>query len=212
MSSIKARGKDASERNMANEINRRSLIGRMLALGAISLATGCRCTDDFLGFGKCGDEVPRGAIPQPVGTYSCQWQQAQMTRAEQDDFAIYEKEWIDRTAQLSDAGRDHLTAIARRMTSEPFTVVIEPTSSAALNEARRAEIMQYLIVRDVPGAEERVMTANPDAEGMLGQEAISVTRGYFSGGGSSRGQGGNGQSGRTNSGGGFGNAAGINSY
>ncbi len=197
---------------MANEINRRSLIGRLLALGAISLATGCRCTDDFLGIGKCGDEVPRGAIPQPIGTYSCQWQQAQMTRAEQDDFAIYEKEWIDQTAQLSDAGRDHLLSLAKRMATEPFTVVIEPTSDAALNEARRAEIMQYLIIREVPGAEERVITANPDAEGMLGQESIRVTRGYFSGGNSSRGQNGGGQLGQPSSGGGFGSSGGFGSY
>ncbi|QDU27030.1 hypothetical protein ETAA8_21140 [Anatilimnocola aggregata] len=187
------------------DINRRAAIGELLAIGAFSAIVGCQTTDDFLsGGGKCGDKVPHGAIPQPVGTYACQWQQAQMIRAEQDDFAVYEKEWLEKTAQLSPYGHDHLVRIARRLLDQPYTVVIEPTTDAALNESRRLTLVQFLLEREVPGAEDRIVIGNPAAEGMLGQEAPFIARGYFGTGS----QAGSGQASTSNSsglgGGGFG--------
>jgi hypothetical protein len=184
---------------MLPEFNRRLLLKQLLSACALSTLVGCQNGEGFL-HRKCGDEFPHGAIPQPVGTYACRWQQAQMIRAEQDDFVVYEKEWGGTSSQLTAGGLDQAHKMARRLIEQPYTVVIEPHANAGLNEARRTTLVQFLMEAQVQNPEERVVIGMPAAEGMFGQQAPLVTRGYFIGGGQSSGQSGNSGAGLGNSG------------
>jgi len=185
------------------EITRRAALSELLAAGALSTIVGCQCVEGLFVARHCGDEVPHGAVPQVVGTHACQWQHAQMARAEQDDFVIYNKEWQDRGEQLSAAGKDHLANLAGRLVDQPYTVVIEPVMDEELNAARLLTVLKYLGAQQIPALEERVVIGKPDAEGLYGIEAPFIAGGYFGAGRQGGGAGGN-------QGGGFGGGGGGN--
>jgi len=140
-------------------------------------------------------DIPPGAIPQPIGTYVCQWQTEQMARAEADDFVIYRYEWLRETDQFSPFGGQHVMRMAKRLPLAPFPVVIEPSDNQELDQARRARLIGMLAELGTADASQRVVIGVPEAEGLYGQEAPNVTRQMFrtsggTGGGSTFGFGG----------------------
>ena len=60
----------------------------------------------------CNDIAP-GAIPQPNGTYACQWVHAEKARADQDKFVIYQYEWSADATKLTPSGQEHVAQIAQ---------------------------------------------------------------------------------------------------
>ena len=132
------------------------------------LFTGCHHTE------RCKD-IPHGAIPQPIGTYVCQWQHQQMNRAEADDFVIYRYEWLRETDQFSPFGGQHMLRLAERLPHEPFDVVVEPSGEAALDEARVQVAIGLLAEQGIADAHQRVSVGIPSAEGLYGQEAPAAT-------------------------------------
>ncbi len=148
---------------------------------------GC-CQD---GQKPCNDITP-GAIPQPNGTYACQWIHGQMARADQDNFVIYQYEWSADATQaeatkLTPFGQEHLARIALGLCQVPFPVVIEPSSDQRVDESRRLAVLEALAYNRVPIMPDRVILGRPEAEGLYGQEAPGVARGML--GTSSGGQG-----------------------
>jgi hypothetical protein len=181
-----------------------------LPLAALLAATGCRNAPVRNDCAPCAD-IPHGALPQPAGTYLCQWQRAQMDLAEEDDFVVYEAEWRGLTTDLGPYGQQHLAAIAQRLPQTPFLVVIVPRFDVernqpdeALNMARRMAYVEALAHAGVPDADQRVVIGGAKAEGLLGEEAAryGFTRAI---GGDSRGGAGGGYGGGF--GGGYGSGA-----
>jgi hypothetical protein len=125
----------------------------------------------------CAD-IPPGAIPQPSGAYTCQWQHAQAARAEQDDFVLYLNEWIDQGPQLAPCGRAHLEVLTERLETAPTPVVVQQSADPQLDQARRAAVIEHLTSKGVAQAGERVVVGCPEAEGLYGFEAPRITRGY----------------------------------
>jgi hypothetical protein len=134
---------------------------------------------------KCGQfkadhcaDFPPGAMPQPVGTYACRWQNAQQGLAEDNLLEIYEHEWFMGGAELGRGGQRHLQQIARRLMSEPGQVRVQPqfdvehnAPNQELNDARVAEVIESLAELGVEHAGELVVLSPSRAEPILGEEA-----------------------------------------
>ena len=157
----------------------RNLIRLRLTLPALlcALALGC-ASDKPHGVDKCSD-IPQGAIPQPNGTFACQWQHAQIAVAHQDHYMIYENEWYLGGKELDPFGQRHVAEIAAHIAETPCKVAIEPhfdpqrnAPDEALNRERVEAVAKRLAFNGVQDAFDRVIIAQPAAEGLYGEEAV----------------------------------------
>jgi hypothetical protein len=149
--------------------------GALLIAGVAALAAGCHETGAgyFWPTDRCAD-IPCGAIPRPAGVYSCQWQNEQKFRAEQDKYVIYQCEWYLGGDHLGPEGRRHVETIAKKLDGVPFSVIIEKSANANLNETRRKYIVATLTSLGVSSAERRVVVDYSEAEGFDGSEAVRL--------------------------------------
>jgi hypothetical protein len=132
-------------------------------------APGCCNT----GHKSCND-IPPGAIPQPNGTYACQWMHEERARAGQDKFVIYQYEWAADGTKLTPFGQEHLAKIAQGLPQVPFPVVIEPSADDRVNESRRLAVLECLANCHVQIMPDRVVFGRSEAEGLYGDEAPGV--------------------------------------
>ena len=146
------------------------LCGIFLVPFAVAVVSGCH---------TCNNITP-GAIPQPNGTYACQWVHAERARAAQDNFVIYHYEWSADVTKLTPSGQGHVAQIAQAMCQVPFPVVIEPSSDRRLDDLRRMAVLEALASSGNPVPPDRVILGRPEAEGLYGQEAPGVARGMLS--------------------------------
>src|ERR1700726_4103768 len=140
-----------------NRMNRSTKIWRLRSLAAATVglllaSAGCQspgCKDPncqeqggpgFFWTDRCST-IPKGAIPQPVGTHLRQLDATQVIKADADHFVIYQYEW-DRTGKaLSRSGKRHVEGLASRLAGAPCPVLIEPEGDAELDEARRQAVI-----------------------------------------------------------------------
>jgi len=153
-----------------HRLNATSQLGGIFSvLLTVAAVSGCH---------SCNDIAP-GAIPQPNGTYACQWAHAERGRAAQDNFVIYQYEWSADVTKLTPSGQGHVAQMAQTLFQVPFPVVIEPSSDRRLDEARRMAVLEALANSGNPVTPDRVILARPEAEGMYGQEAQGVGNSMF---------------------------------
>jgi hypothetical protein len=146
--------------------------------------------------------IPKGAIPQPVGTHLRQLDSTQIAKADADHFVIYQYEW-DRTGKmLSRSGKRHVEGLASRLAQAPCPVLIEPQGDAELDEARRQAVIFTLASKGIGDADQRVLVDYPDAEALYGQTAPLIAFGYLRSSASMMGGGGGGGGGIGGGGGG----------
>jgi hypothetical protein len=176
-----------------------------IMLSMIATTCGCHTAHKIFGVDRHAD-IPCGAIPAPLGTYSCQWQDAQTSRAEADYFVLYPNEWRYGTdedgTRLGPAGVRRLEQFARRLPHEPFTVVIDRSEDAQLDEARRIAVVSQLYELGLDEAESRVVLGRGEANYLYGLEAPQIGTGFIGTGGVGRGGG-------RNQGGGLGGLGGF---
>ena len=158
---------------MTNRQRKSLLKHSTLALG-IALV-GCqsnRCDDcsPSSEFGWCRD-IPRGAIPQPLGTSVCQWQTAHTELADRESFLMYDTEWQPGTATLTTYGTEHLARIVGRFPHSSHAILLQPDANAELNEARRQVVLDALSAADVKNIGDRIQFGTSIAEGLRGIEA-----------------------------------------
>ncbi len=183
-------------------------------LGLIVSALGCR-NHDPIGADRCAAFKP-GSMPQRTGTYTCQWQTAQMDRAEAGKYVIYPSEWYMGGKTLGPDGRYHLKRMAHDLPHVPYPVVVASADDDELNEARREAVVGQLANAGFEDADQRVIVDRPEGEGLSGPEAarFGANRmfgrppggfgGGAGGGGGGLGGGGGGLGGGGMGGGGFG--------
>jgi hypothetical protein len=110
--------------------------------------------------------------PAPAG-YLHQWMGRQASKAEADDFVLYNHMWYMGGTTLGPLGKYQLDMIARRLNREPFPVVIATSKDPAVDQARREAVLATLA--QVGFADPtRVIIAFPAAEGLYGEEAFRV--------------------------------------
>ncbi len=130
----------------------------------------------------CGpdcDDIALGAIPRPVGTYSCQWQTAHIARSNQGKMVVFENEWFLGGQELGPEGQKHIARMAKQISTNEYPIVVEPhfdtqrnSFDESLNEARRLAVVDRLARAGVPSPESRVIVGLPEAEGLYGPEAM----------------------------------------
>lgn len=140
-----------------------------LVLGALLTTAGCNNRGKY--------DIPSGAIPQPAGTYVKLHTDRMAQNAEASDFIFFMHEWTPGGISLGPAGQRHLLAATARLVSEQYTIVIEPSRDPALDEKRRAAVAKYLLENQIPDAENRVLVAVPNAEGIFAEETPRIFRG-----------------------------------
>ena len=122
----------------------------------------------------CNDITP-GAIPQPSGSYLCQWNHAETARADRDKFVIYQYEWAAEPTTLTPGGREHLDCLSQGLAQSTCPIVIETSQDDRLDAARREAIVRALAGKNVLLALDRVIVGRSEAEGLYGQEAPGVS-------------------------------------
>jgi hypothetical protein len=180
------------------------MVSATVSAATLAASLGCKLEPECAGGRACQD-IPAGAIPQPLGTHACQWQAAQMDRAEQDKYVLYSYEWQSGGDQLGPFGEHHLERIASTLEGTPFPVILQKTDNADLDASRRQKIVERLLQREIQGADARVIVATPEAEAMYGISAPGTAVEYLRTGG----QGGATQGGGNFGGGGLGGGAGM---
>jgi hypothetical protein len=130
----------------------------MAGLLAIPACHSCECHD-----------IPKGAVPPPCGTYICQWNDAETTRAAADKFVVYQYEWID--DKLSPFGERHMPQIAHQLPLVPWPVVVEPSGDAKLDQRRRQAVFEALS-QCGNISEDRIIFGHSEALGLPGYEAL----------------------------------------
>jgi len=136
---------------------------------ALLAATGCRFHHP-IGPDNCAAITP-GAIPPLTGTYVCQWQHAQMERADAGKFVINQCEWLAGGTTLGPEGSQHILKIAKTVGDTPFPIIVSRSDDEQLNETRRQRIVEQLLVAGLTDADQRVFVDRPEAEGLYGPEA-----------------------------------------
>lgn len=185
-----------------------------IAMSVMVMLSGCCSTCGRVHFNKCAD-IPKGAIPQPTGTYACQWQRAQIDRGRLDNFVVHENEWHRGGDKLGPAGAKHVEQLAGELVDPNARVIIESHYDTdenevdeELNEVRREAVVKALAAKGIANADSVVVVGYSNAEGLYGMESVLIggrrLQGGRIGGGGGGGFGGGGFGGGGFGGGGLG--------
>lgn len=161
---------------------------------------GCRSTNCDVR--QC--DICPGQVTAPAGTTLHAWQQNQNARARGSELVVYQHEWYQGGDQLGPEGRRHVRDIAREMLTSPDSKAILESKSVvirydddltehqryqqalegtvALDETRRAILVDELVKQGVADADLRVVVDRAPAEGLFGVEAPNVYRNIQFGG------------------------------
>ena len=146
---------------------------------------------------KRRDDFDRSAIPAPPGTYVNQWNEAMICSARQYHLIVSRHEWSSGGIELGPEGREHVASLATRLSGNSDNVFIETepvqpsyeesledalNRTAALNDDRRATVIQHLVESGLADAEQRVFLMPVERVGMHGFEAPRVYNRLLSGG------------------------------
>ncbi len=151
-----------------------AVLGALASPGAVR--AGCGCGGGWWDHWR-GLFQPT-TCPAVTGTYTRQLFDQQAAKAEADDFVIYKNEWYMGGTALGPFGSYHVTEIVRRLAEVPFPVVIQPQiGDPALDLTRRDVVVRALASAGVPDADQRVIIAYPQAEGLYAD--IQAQRTYL---------------------------------
>jgi hypothetical protein len=182
------------------------LLRACLVLGVAAAALGCKsdcskqtgegggghCSRLAGRFGdRCAD-IPPGALPQPLGTFSNEIYNRHAEKGEADHFVIYYNEWLDGEATLGPYGSDHFIRIVARLPEVAYPLILQPEpEKPELNSRRYAALVKALNEAGFADADKRVLVGRSWGEGLFGEESFRVylpipgfgNRGNFNGSG-----------------------------
>lgn len=136
----------------------------------------CRSTYPFWKYHDHCADIPRGAIPQPAGTFSGQWHATQAAAAEVEQLTIYQADWRAQSDQLGPFGQRRLEQMAEQLQTCPNPIVIERSDSYDLDESRRQTVLVALAERGIANPLERVVVGYSSAYSLYGLEAKGIAR------------------------------------
>lgn len=175
-----------------------------------------KCCSGCGKFGMCCDSLcahccARSLAIQeeyPVGAVERAHFHQMQTNGEAMDFILFQKDFVNQSAELTPDGKDKILEIAARMRSAPFPVIVERTYNNADPEVdahRRAIVAQILTDLGNPDANNRVFVSPAYGPGKHTLEgAPEFYQHTYQGGGNFFGGGGFGGGGFGGGGGGFG--------
>lgn len=148
----------------------RTSFGVGLCLAVISLCDGCGW--------NAACRSPSVPDVYPLGAVNRAHYETMRANGQAADFILHQFDFVGSTSELSPAGKDHVLEIAPRARSVPFPILIERTennANPALDEHRRASIVQVLIDLGIGDAQQRTIVAPAYGTGLSGREAEAGT-------------------------------------
>lgn len=124
----------------------------------------------FLGFPEEFERPPLGAVMHAVNA-------VQVDRGEAAGMVFYQFDFVSGTTRLNVRGIDKLGAIAARLPATFHPVIVERTGLPALDDRRRAVVLEALASGPFPVPAERVVVGPPIARGLRGEEAAIIHEG-----------------------------------
>ncbi len=115
-------------------------------------------------------------MPAPLGTYVHRAEDIQASKAKASAFVFFLDEWYMGGTFLGPHGARHLQAILQELPHTPMQVQIQPAPDLELNETRRLAMVNVLLKEGILDADNRVVIAFPQAEGLRGDEAERIYR------------------------------------
>lgn len=119
---------------------------------------------------------PPGAINQPTGTATRQWQTAQATKSRSDGLVLFEASWVDGSDRLGPAAIDRLEKACASGCVSPTFVTLERSQVPALDERRVQAILDFANNRGVSISPDSIVLSRPDGSELHGEESVRVAR------------------------------------
>lgn len=120
----------------------------------------------------CLADIQKGAVPEPVGTKVCQWQNAHIREAVKDETTLYQADFIGRSDALSPGAAEKMSNAVQKGLAVTQPWVIEPSGDPNLDSARVNGILRQL---SRWGIQNPIVTiAKPTAIGLRGIFAEST--------------------------------------
>jgi hypothetical protein len=145
-------------------------LGASCAL-SLGLLSGCYPDTEVVSGDVRGSSV---LMPEPNGAFVHKMEEVQTGKAQASQYVFFLDEWYQGGTVLGPYGTYHLQHIVPKLPHVPYPVVIQPAPDAALNETRRRVIVAALVRAGIAEADQRVIVAFPDAEGLYGEEAPHI--------------------------------------
>lgn len=130
---------------------------------------------------------PPGAINQPTGTATRQWQTAQAEKSHSDGLVLYEAAWIDGSDRLGPAATDRLARACVSGCSSSVFLTLEPSTDPAMDERRIQAIVDFANNRGTAISPESIVVARPDGNELYGEESVRIAREMMQGNQQNRG-------------------------
>lgn len=162
---------------------------KVIVLGSMAmlLVPGCQTANvcDEQGSGRlfccenCND-IPKGAIPQPLGSYVCAWHSAHAASADQDDRVLYSYQFECGGDQLSAEGKRHLRMQMGDTSGIVRPIIVQSVDDPELSVRRRNSVIDYLVQLGIEQPNDLVRIGDSKAEGLLGQDVPRIANGITS--------------------------------
>ncbi len=146
----------------------RTLIRSSVYSALIGLCAGCGCG----WYATCRE--PSVPDVYPLGAINRAHYETMQANGQAADFILHQNDFVGSTSELTPGGKDHVLEIAARARSVPFPVLIERSeynSAPALDENRRASIVQVLTDLGIADASQRTVVSPAYGKGLSGRDA-----------------------------------------
>lgn len=140
----------------------------------VSLSGLCCCGCYSLREGH--EHFPPGALNQPVGTLTRQWQAAQVDKAQEHGLVLYQAAWVGDSDQLGPAAKGRLAEFCHQESCGEALVTLETSHNQSLDEQRRQAILNFASSHGVSLDPELIAFAAPDSNLLYGEEAVRLSR------------------------------------
>lgn len=122
------------------------------------------------------DHFPPGALNQPVGTLTRQWQAAQADKARENGLVLYEAAWIGKSDRLGPSAKSRLAEICHQNDCLESLITLETSHDATLDEQRKQAVLNFASSHGVSLDPELIAVAAPDSNVLYGEESVRVSR------------------------------------
>lgn len=119
---------------------------------------------------------PKGAINQPVGTFTRQWQSLQVEKAHENGLVLYEAAWVNHSDTLGPAAKQQLASLLEPDCRQAPLVTIEMSGDSALDELRKQSVVNYLQQLNPEFALQLNVKALRSSNVLYSEEATRVSR------------------------------------
>ncbi|WP_165252720.1 hypothetical protein [Paludisphaera soli] len=119
---------------------------------------------------------PEDFKPRPLGSSVYAMGRTMTANGAEARLALYDYDFVQGSAELSERGRDQLELLAAQLAASPYPLIVERTpGDPALAGARRRAVLDVLTAASFPIEEGRVLVGQPIPFGMSGVNAQIIS-------------------------------------